>query len=95
MNINRKIITRKTIFINRLAAATGTLSPQIMKVKLDKNKLNNLISKYNQWRQEYAQILQRYDIKIQHSRNKQAMLNSEQVSFSFTLRYSFLNYLNK
>ncbi|CAF3919870.1 unnamed protein product, partial [Rotaria magnacalcarata] len=70
----------------------GSISPQIMKVNVDKNKLNNLITKYNQWKTDYAQVLLRYDVKIQHSRNKQAMLNSEHVSrrFSFILKYSFL-----
>jgi hypothetical protein len=50
-----------------------------MKINVDKSKLTNLINKFDQWKQEYSQILQRYDLKLQHSRDKQAMLNSEQV----------------
>ncbi|CAF4031131.1 unnamed protein product, partial [Rotaria sp. Silwood2] len=61
-----------------IASTSGYVSPQIMKINVDKNKLNNLINKYNQWKQEYSEILQRYDIKLQYSRNKQVMLNSEQ-----------------
>ncbi|CAF3399137.1 unnamed protein product [Rotaria socialis] len=60
-----------------ISSISGPISPQIMKVNVDKNKLNNLITKYNQWKADYAQALLRYDVKIQHSRNKQAMLNSE------------------
>lgn len=52
-----------------------------MKINVDKRKLNNLINKFSQWKEEYSQILQQYDVKFQHSRDKQAMLNSEQVSF--------------
>ncbi len=54
-----------------------------MKVNVDKDKLNNLINKFNQWKQEYSQLLQRYEVKLQHSRDKQAMLDSEQVSSIF------------
>ncbi|CAF3402753.1 unnamed protein product [Rotaria sp. Silwood1] len=61
-----------------IGSTGGYISPQIMKINVDKNKLNNLINKFNQWKQEYSQILQRYDIKLQYSRNKQVMLNSEQ-----------------
>ncbi|CAF0762870.1 unnamed protein product [Rotaria sordida] len=60
------------------ASTSGYISPQITKINVDKNKLNNLINKFNQWKQEYSQILQRYDIKLQYNRNKQVMLNSEQ-----------------
>jgi len=54
-----------------------------MKVNVDKDKLNNLINKFNQWKQEYSQLLQRYEVKLQCSRDKQAMLDSEQVSSIF------------
>jgi hypothetical protein len=51
-----------------------------MKINVDKRKLNNLINKFSQWKEEYSQSLQQYDVKLQHSRDRQAMLNSEQVS---------------
>jgi hypothetical protein len=54
-----------------------------MKVNVDKEKLNNLINKFNQWKEDYSQLLQRYEVKLQHSRDKQAMLDSEQVSSIF------------
>ena len=52
-----------------------------MKVNVDKRKLDNLLNKFAQWKDEYSHVLQQYDLKLQHSRDKQAMLNSEQVSF--------------
>jgi len=55
-----------------------------MKVNVDKDKLNNLINKFNQWKEDYSQLLQRYEVKLQHSRDKQAMLDSEQVSSIFS-----------
>jgi len=51
-----------------------------MKINVDKNQLNSLLDKFTQWKEEYSQLLQQYDVKLQHSRDKQAILNSEQVS---------------
>ena len=51
-----------------------------MKINVDKRKLNNLINKFDRWKEEYCQLLQQYELKLQRSRDKQAMLNSEQVS---------------
>ncbi|UJR28166.1 hypothetical protein I4U23_009420 [Adineta vaga] len=58
---------------------TGFANPQIIKINVDKRKLNLLINKFDQWKQEYTQLLQQYELKLQRSRDKQAMLNSEQV----------------
>jgi hypothetical protein len=69
------------VFYDNLGPITGFANPQIMKIDVDKNRLNNLLNKFAQWKEEYSQILQQYDVKLQHSRDKQAMLNSEQVSF--------------
>ncbi len=73
----------KNEFDDNLGPTTGFANPQIMKVNVDKEKLNNLINKFNQWKEEYSQLLQRYEVKLQHSRDKQAMLDSEQVSSIF------------
>ena len=65
-----------------------------MKIDVDKNRLNTILKKFSQWKEDYSQMLQQYDIKLQHSRDKQAMLNSEQVSFIISLflsiKYLFL-----
>ncbi len=61
-----------------------------MKINVDKRKLNNLINKFSQWKEEYSQSLQQYDVKLQHSRDRQAMLNSEQVSWIFSLLNIYL-----
>ena len=54
-----------------------------MKINVDKRKLNNLINKFDRWKEEYSQLLQQYELKLQRSRDKQAMLNSEQVSWYY------------
>ena len=66
-----------------------------MKINFNKQKLNDLINKFEQWKQEYSQQLQRYDIKIQHSRNKQTMLNAEQVSLSYDFCFVFFFCFNR
>lgn len=58
---------------------SGFAYPQIMKIQVKKQKLMNMIDQYERWKEEYSQMLQRYELKVQHSRDKQAMLNSEQV----------------
>ncbi|CAF4364898.1 unnamed protein product, partial [Adineta steineri] len=65
---------------------------------VDKRKLTNLINKFDQWKQEYSQLLQQYDLKLQRSRDKQAMLNSEQpdpvdISSINELRQRFIDEL--
>ncbi len=65
-----------------------------MKIHVTKQKLTNLLNKFDQWKQEYSQILQRYDVKLQHSRDKQAMLNSEQVSSCFLSTKYLFNKIN-
>jgi hypothetical protein len=81
------------MFYDNLGPINGFANPQIMKIDVDKNRLNNLLNKFAQWKEEYSQILQQYDVKFQHSRDKQAMLNSEQVSFIilffFSIKYLF------
>jgi len=70
------------------------MNPQIMKINVDKRKLDNLLNKYAQWKEDYTQILQQYDLKLQHNRDKQAMLNSEQVSSTFLffrIYYDFIS----
>ena len=64
-----------------LGVINGLVHPQIMKVRVEKRKLDDLLKKFELWKQDYAQILQRFDLKLQHSRERQAMLNSEQVGF--------------
>lgn len=54
-----------------------------MKQKVDKNQLTYLLKKFTQWKEDYSQLLQQYDTKLQHNRDKQAILNSEQVSLLF------------
>jgi hypothetical protein len=64
-----------------------------MKINVDKNQLNSLLDKFTQWKEEYSQLLQQYDVKLQHSRDKQAILNSEQVSlfiFFLFIKYIYL-----
>jgi hypothetical protein len=74
---------------DNLVPTAGFANPQIMKINVDRRKLTDIINKFDQWKQEYSQILQRYDVKLQHSRDKQAMLNSEQVSSMFlSIRYT-------
>ena len=53
-----------------------------MKIDVDNERLKKIVHQFEEWKQDYAQLLQRYDVKLQHSREKQAMLNSEQVSLS-------------
>lgn len=60
-----------------------------MKIKVEKGKLESLLKKFAQWKENYGQLLQQYDLKVQHSRDKQAMLNSEQVSEPFFLSRYF------
>jgi hypothetical protein len=79
----------KTKSYDNLVPTAGFANPQIMKINVDRRKLTDIINKFDQWKQEYSQILQRYDVKLQHSRDKQAMLNSEQVSSMFlSIRYA-------
>lgn len=73
---------------------TGFASPQILKIKVEKGKLENLLKKFAQWKESYGQLLQQYDLKVQHSRDKQAMLNSEQVSESCLL-FRNLSHVNE
>jgi hypothetical protein len=70
------------LFDDNLGSTNGSTNPQIMKINVDRRKLDNLLNKFAQWKEEYNHVLQQYDLKLQHSRDKQAMLNSEQVSFS-------------
>ncbi|CAF1356153.1 unnamed protein product [Adineta steineri] len=83
---------------NAKGSTSGTATPQIMKINVDKRKLTNLINKFDQWKQEYSQLLQQYDLKLQRSRDKQAMLNSEQpdpvdISSINELRQRFIDEL--
>lgn len=70
-----------------------------MKLNVEKGKLDNLLKKFAQWREEYGQLLQQYDLKLQHKRDKQAMLNSEQVGHIFILSknsfYPAVEYLHQ
>lgn len=66
---------------NPKAPVANFANPQIMKMNVEKNRLTNLLNKFQQWKNEYSQALQQYDIKSQFNRDKQAMLNSEQVRF--------------
>ncbi len=52
-----------------------------MKINVDKKKFDYFLKKFDQWKQDYSQLLQQYDLKLQHNRDKQTILNSEQVSF--------------
>jgi len=66
---------------NPKAPVANFANPQIMKINVEKNRLTNLLNKFQQWKNEYSQAIQQYDIKSQFNRDKQAMLNSEQVRF--------------
>ena len=63
-----------------LGPTVGYVNPQIMKIHVEKSKLDDLLKKFAQWREQYGQLVQQHDLKLQHKRDKQAMLNSEQVS---------------
>ena len=65
-----------------LGVINGLVNPQIMKVRVEKRKLDDLLTAFELWKQDYAQTLQRFDLKQQHSRERQAKLNSEQVGFT-------------
>jgi ABC-type transporter Mla subunit MlaD len=90
------LIERENNLMNNLGSTTGSVNPQIMKINVDKRKLDNLLNKFTQWKEDYNQVLQQYNLKLQHSRDKQAMLNSEQVSFEILLSFFFrLNLFEK
>jgi hypothetical protein len=62
-----------------LGPMTGSVHPQIMKFSVEKGKLKKLLEQFQQWKNDYSQMLQRYDIKFQHNRERQVMLNAEHV----------------
>ena len=68
------------LFDRHSGPTTGFAHPQIMKIDVDTERLKKIVHQFEEWKQDYAQLMQRYDVKLQHSREKQAMLNSEQVS---------------
>ena len=72
-------------FDDYIGPSIGFANPQIIKINVNRSKLDKLLNKFAQWKEDYAQILQQYDLKLQHNRDKQAMLNSDQVSHSFFL----------